>query len=167
MRRENRCLAFDRTEIYIRESNAAAVCGMKGFYESKSFEKAANSLSDYFILFLPKVITSEALQPWRKEMDGLKVLVISGPIISIGHGIDWNMMKNRMLAILEDATKTEADKNAIAIIDRAGNDLEKLHKEIMKGMRMTQGEAEWRRVLNQLFMRTLWKVQREEKKRRK
>ncbi|MFW9863892.1 MAG: hypothetical protein ACFFEX_16230 [Candidatus Thorarchaeota archaeon] len=140
---------------------------MKEFYESKSFDTAVESLSDYFILFLPEVITSKALQPWRKEMDSLKVLIISGPIISIGHDIDWNMMKNRMLAILEDATEAEANKKAIAIIDQAGNDLEKLHKEIMKGKNLTQAETEWRRVLNQLFMRTLWKVQREEKKRMK
>ncbi|MFX0056169.1 MAG: hypothetical protein ACFFAD_14670 [Candidatus Hermodarchaeota archaeon] len=140
---------------------------MKEFHESKSFVSAVDSLSDYFILFLPEVITSKALQPWRKEVDSLKVLIISGPIISIGPGIDWNMMKNRMLAILEDATEAEASKKAIDIIDRAGNDLEKLHKEVMKGKNLTQGETEWRRVLNQLFMRILWKVQREEKKRMK
>lgn len=100
-------------------------------------------------------------------MESLKVLIISGPIISSGHGTDWNMMKNRMLAILEDAIEAEASNKAISTIGRAGDDLKKLHKEILKGKNLTQGESEWRRVLKQLFMRTLWKVQREENRRRK
>ncbi|MHA2021633.1 MAG: hypothetical protein ACW98J_08795 [Candidatus Thorarchaeota archaeon] len=133
---------------------------MKGQYESKSFEKALDSLSDYFILVLPERITSIAVQPYRKGMDMLKTMILSGPLLSFSYRTDWIMIRNWMLSYLVDATKSEAGSEAIAIIDRAGNDLEKLQKT-------TKSDKEWGQMLKHLFMRTLWKVQKEEKRRKK